>query len=226
MARPLMGLRLASDSSKETDGAVASDTESRAPRGTPPPSDVVQEAWPPDQAAGDGPEEQAAGNGPEQSAATDDDSDDAAAQSGLCEGDMDVFDNVLPPWLEQGIFERLRSEVQWQTMSHQGGPVPRLVAIQGLVSDSAVPVYRHPADEMPALLPFSPTVAAICAEAQRVAGHDLNHGLLQLYRSGDDYISEHSDKTLDIARGSAARAPFNARGWRTTRSAAWGRRQT
>jgi hypothetical protein len=27
----------------------------------------------------------------------------------------------------------------------------------------------------------------------------LNHALIQLYRAGTDYISEHSDKTLDIA---------------------------
>ncbi|PHH67387.1 hypothetical protein CDD81_157 [Ophiocordyceps australis] len=184
MARPLMGLRLASDSSKETQGH--GDADSQAPGAA-----ALADG-------DDGDEERG------QEAAADDSSDSASAsaQGGLCEGDMDVIDNVLPPWLEQGVFERLRAEVQWQTMSHQGGPVPRLVAIQGLVCDSVVPVYRHPADEMPPLLPFSPTVAAICAEAERVVGHDLNHALIQLYRGGDDYISEHSDKTLDIARGS------------------------
>lgn len=36
-----------------------------------------------------------------------------------------------------------------------------------------------------------------------VDGQELNHALIQLYRNGDDYISEHADKTLDIERGSS-----------------------
>jgi hypothetical protein len=38
--------------------------------------------------------------------------------------------------------------------------------------------------------------------AEDVIGHPLNHVLIQLYRSRHDYISEHSDKTLDIVPGS------------------------
>ncbi len=30
----------------------------------------------------------------------------------------------------------------------------------------------------------------------------VNHALIQHYRNGSDYISEHSDKTVDVARGS------------------------
>jgi len=30
----------------------------------------------------------------------------------------------------------------------------------------------------------------------------VNHVLIQFYRSGTDYISEHSDKTIDVVRGS------------------------
>lgn len=121
----------------------------------------------------------------------------------LCEGDTDVFENLLPPELEDGIFEKLSSEVQWLRMSHQGGEVPRLVAVQGDVGDDGhVPIYRHPSDESPPLLPFSPIVLAIKAETEKQLGHKLNHVLIQFYRDGKDYISEHSDKTLDIVRGS------------------------
>jgi hypothetical protein len=63
-------------------------------------------------------------------------------------------------------------------------------------------VYRHPADESPPLLPFSPTVLQIKDEVEKHLGHPLNHVLIQHYRTGNDYISEHSDKTLDIAQGS------------------------
>ena len=40
-------------------------------------------------------------------------------------------------------------------------------------------------------------------EVERVLAQPYNHVLIQLYRSGEDNISEHSDKTLDIARGSS-----------------------
>lgn len=36
-------------------------------------------------------------------------------------------------------------------------------------------------------------------EAEKCVGHDLNHVLVQLYGNGQDYIKEHSDKTLEIA---------------------------
>jgi hypothetical protein len=34
-------------------------------------------------------------------------------------------------------------------------------------------------------------------------GHPLNHCLIQLYRHGRDWISEHADKTLDLVRPSS-----------------------
>ncbi|KAI1494215.1 hypothetical protein F5X96DRAFT_37051 [Biscogniauxia mediterranea] len=121
----------------------------------------------------------------------------------LCEGDTKVIYDVLPPTLAENIFERIRDEVLWQRMSHQGGEVPRLVAVQGQIDeDGTMPVYRHPADESPPLLPFSPTVAEIRRVIEDRLGHPLNHVLIQFYRDGNDYISEHSDKTLDIVKGS------------------------
>ena len=78
-------------------------------------------------------------------------------QKGLCEGDTDIIENVLPEELVKDAFDRLQNEVQWQRMLHQGGEVPRLVAVQGEVAeDGSMPVYRHPSDESPPLLLFSP----------------------------------------------------------------------
>jgi alkylated DNA repair dioxygenase AlkB/glutathione S-transferase len=121
----------------------------------------------------------------------------------LCEGDTTIISNLLPPSLAASAFEQLKAEVAWERMSHQGGEVPRLVAVQGEVDDEGNrPAYRHPADESPPLLPFSPTVLKIKGEVEKQVGHPLNHVLIQFYRDGNDYISEHSDKTLDIVRGS------------------------
>jgi len=106
------------------------------------------------------------------------------------------------------VFTRLRNdtepcEVCWQEMYHRSGKVPRLVAVQGAtLADGSIPVYRHPADESPPLLPFSPTVQSIREQVEKTVGHPVNHALIQLYRGGEDNISDHSDKTLDIVRGS------------------------
>ncbi|KAI0864262.1 hypothetical protein F4860DRAFT_501338 [Xylaria cubensis] len=123
----------------------------------------------------------------------------------LCEGDTKVIYDILPIDLARDMFTRLHAEVAWERMSHQGGEVPRLVAVQGLVAtddDGSKPVYRHPADASPPLHPFTPAVDAVRRIVEEELGHELNHVLIQLYRSGEDFISEHSDKTLDIARDS------------------------
>ncbi|KAF7533683.1 hypothetical protein G7054_g6875 [Neopestalotiopsis clavispora] len=127
----------------------------------------------------------------------------AMSSEPLCEGDTRVLYNVLPQPLSEDVFEQVSKEVDWQRMSHQGGEVPRLVAVQGEVdAEGNIPVYRHPADESPPLRLWTSTVKRIRDEVEKKVGHPLNHALIQFYRDGNDYISEHSDKTLDIVRGS------------------------
>ncbi|KAK0942933.1 hypothetical protein LTR29_005505 [Friedmanniomyces endolithicus] len=112
--------------------------------------------------------------------------------------------NLLSPELSELVFSQLNSEVQWQRMHHQTGEVPRLVCCQGTIAeDGSMPVYRHPSDETLPLHPWSPTVEKVRKAAEQAVGHPLNHALIQLYRGGTDYISEHSDKTLDIMEGSS-----------------------
>lgn len=69
------------------------------------------------------------------------------------------------------------------------------------LSDS-FPIYRHPSDKSPPLLPFSPTVSLIRKHVTKALNHPVNHVLIQHYRSGADFISEHSDKTVDVVRSS------------------------
>lgn len=121
----------------------------------------------------------------------------------LCEGDTTLTHPFLPTSILSGLFERLCTEVHFLKMMHQGGEVPRFVAVQGSVSsDGTQPVYRHPSDETLLCVPFTPAVQAIREEVEKRAGHEMNHVLIQCYRGGNDYISEHSDKTLDIVDGS------------------------
>ncbi|KAH9847761.1 hypothetical protein C2E23DRAFT_847323 [Lenzites betulinus] len=119
------------------------------------------------------------------------------------EGDTSVLYDFLPPDLAETAFENLRKEVKWNTMTHRGGEVPRLVAVEGrILEDGSYPIYRHPADESPPLLPFSPTIERIRQHVEDLLHEPVNHVLIQHYRSGADYISEHSDKTVDVVRGS------------------------
>ncbi|KAF8492084.1 hypothetical protein F5888DRAFT_247777 [Russula emetica] len=119
------------------------------------------------------------------------------------EGETYLVENVLPLELAEVVFEKLMKEVAWNVMHHRGGEVPRLVAVQGEIDASGnYPIYRHPADESPSLLAFSPTVSAIRTHVEHTLQHPVNHVLIQLYRTGADYISEHSDKTIDVVRGS------------------------
>lgn len=124
------------------------------------------------------------------------------ASGDLIPPDSTIIYDVLPPDVSAMIFENLNVEVQWQKMYHRSGEVPRLVAIQGETSSSRIPIYRHPADSQPPLLPFTPYVQMIRKAAEKLVGHSLNHVLIQLYRTSEDNISEHSDKTLDIRKGS------------------------
>lgn len=132
----------------------------------------------------------------------------------IAEGDSRLIYDFFPPQLYHPsdrskplrdlIFTQIYNEVRWQKMYHQDGEVPRLVCAQGEYgADGSMPIYRHPADQTLPLLHFSPKVNLIRKRAETLVGHPLNHVLIQLYRSGTDYISEHSDKSLDIARGSS-----------------------
>jgi nicotinamidase-related amidase/alkylated DNA repair dioxygenase AlkB len=116
--------------------------------------------------------------------------------------DSFILHDILPSPLSSTIFSALDSEITWQKMYHRSGEVPRLVAVQGEYSPTKIPIYRHPADASPPLLPFTPTVQLVRAAAEKAVGHELNHVLIQLYRGPEDSISEHADKTLDIVRGS------------------------
>lgn len=110
-------------------------------------------------------------------------------------GDSQIVHGVLSSPLVDNAFELLKEEVSWETMTHRSGKVPRLVAVQGEVDEAGgIPIYRHPADESPAFLPFTPTVEQIRAQIEELLHRPFNHALIQLYRDGIDNISEHSDK--------------------------------
>ena len=118
-------------------------------------------------------------------------------------GDSILHCASLHSCIDQDTFETLNREVDWNHMSHRGGKVPRLIALQGTKdADGVEPLYRHPADEQPLLQNWTPTVDSIRKEVEQRIGHPLNHCLIQLYRNGRDWISEHADKTLDVMRPS------------------------
>ena len=118
----------------------------------------------------------------------------------------------------KNVFHLVQNEVEWCDMYHKGGPVPRKIAIQGnvqnycsycstkedaVVTATVKPLYRHPADQQPALQTWTPTVRALRdwvqqqvllswssskENEQQAQQQELNHALIQMYRNGDDYI--------------------------------------
>jgi len=96
--------------------------------------------------------------------------------------------------------ETLKKEINFSNMNSHGSPVPRLIAIQGKITDGKYPLYRHPADEQPFITEFSKTTKLIRDELSKMLNQEFNHVLIQYYRNGDDNIGEHSDKTLDIKK--------------------------
>eukprot|EP00944_MAST-04C_sp_MAST-4C-sp1_P008968 g8968.t1 len=118
--------------------------------------------------------------------------------------DSSIIENVLAKEFSEDVFSLLSRECLFTNMVHLGGNVPRLVCIQGEINqDGDAPIYRHPIDKQPKMHEFSRTVNKIRHICSSLVGHNLNHALIQLYRTGEDYISEHADKTIDIQRGSS-----------------------
>jgi hypothetical protein len=119
-------------------------------------------------------------------------------------GDSHLQLDFLPPSLAENVFACLADEVSFSKMTLKEYPVPRLVAIQGELIDGVLePVYRHPTDLQPELTTWTPTILKIRNALNDATGLNLNHVLIQLYRSGEDNISPHTDKTLDILRGTS-----------------------
>lgn len=92
----------------------------------------------------------------------------------------------------------LQKEIKWNKMFHRGGEVPRLIAVQGDINKDYFPIYRHPVDYEISLTQWTPHVDKLRDYTQNITKDKLNHCLIQYYRDSKDYISEHSDKTLDI----------------------------
>lgn len=117
-------------------------------------------------------------------------------------GDSYLLTDALP--INKSLFDKINSEIKWQEMRHQGGLVPREISIQGTIKiengNKYEPIYRHPADEQPELIDWTPSVLKIKTQIEKLIEQEFNHALIQRYRNGKDYIGAHSDKTLDILK--------------------------
>jgi alkylated DNA repair dioxygenase AlkB len=98
-------------------------------------------------------------------------------------------------------FSTFAQGLNWGGMTSSGSFVPRLINVQYKPNTEGLePIYRHPADELPVQTPWNPQVELIGTKLSQMLGCEFNHVLIQMYRSGSDNISAHSDKTLDIVK--------------------------
>lgn len=118
------------------------------------------------------------------------------------EGDCTLFYNVLPKPLADTVFQKLKDEITWEEMYHKDLPVTRLVSVQATIKDGLVPLYRFPNDHYFDPESWTPTMKTIKEIVEERLKQPINHGKIQFYKDGDSFIGPHSDKTLDIAKGS------------------------
>ena len=84
-------------------------------------------------------------------------------------------------------------------------PLPRDKAFLGQVQpDGTYPLYRYnKGGDYPAVRPWTPTTETIRDALAQSEGQVANHLVANRYRTQDDYIGFHQDKTRDFAEGSA-----------------------
>lgn len=123
-------------------------------------------------------------------------------------GDCGYVNNILSDDELKNMFYLVKKEIDWKKMSHKGGDVPRLISIQSSIEkkDTTIkmPLYRHPLDEHPKQVKFTKYVKILKDRTEDKLGlprNYFNHCLVQLYSGGTSHISDHTDKTLDITRG-------------------------
>ena len=100
----------------------------------------------------------------------------------------------LPGWIEPAeagrLFDALAVEIPWEnhvvTIAGREVPVPRRVAYYGRFPYTYSGIV-HPARALP------PTIAGLRDRIEEVSGEPFNTVLMNLYRSGNDSVSWHSD---------------------------------
>ncbi|CAF1596657.1 unnamed protein product [Didymodactylos carnosus] len=124
----------------------------------------------------------------------------SSCQTTYGSGDSYLILDILPKDVADDHFYNLKHEIQWNEMYQKGGKVPREISIQGTIDNNYEPLYRHPADEQPSMVEWTPISKLIKDEIEKRIKQPLNHALIQYYKDGFDFIGEHSDKTLDVLR--------------------------
>lgn len=101
-------------------------------------------------------------------------------------------------------YDAVDAEIKWTEVFCNGGPLPRLMSVQGDIHDSrGLPYYRHPIDEDgPPVVSWTPLIEKIKIQLEDEYKQSLNHCIIQKYRNGSDFIGRHSDKTIDILENS------------------------
>lgn len=107
----------------------------------------------------------------------------------------------------EDLYHELMACTDWKSFTIKKGFVPRRVSVQADIQNSiyfkdcVYPLYRHPVDHHHKPQLWDPSAKIIKEKLEKTIKSKFNHALIQLYRNGKDFISPHSDKTLDITYG-------------------------
>lgn len=123
------------------------------------------------------------------------------------EGDTILIDNVFDHVKSLELFNKIKQETSWEQMKLKGGDVPRLLSVQYTPYKNSKnignkrPIYRHPHDYVLNPVIWNSVSKEVKEYVSKLLEFNFNHALVQYYRNGNDYISDHCDKTLDISIG-------------------------
>lgn len=110
-----------------------------------------------------------------------------------------VRTNYLSPAMQEALAAECRA---LPLVQHYLGKMWGKDCYQQRLSLALGPAYPYSGRPHPAV-EWSPVAAQCCAQVNRDYGTSFNGGLVNLYRSGTDYISDHSDDEKSLARGGA-----------------------
>lgn len=113
--------------------------------------------------------------------------------------DIEIIREALPIHRADDSFQRLLSEVDWKQehikMFGKEIEIPRLTAWYGDPERS----YTYSGIALTPLA-WTPLLNELRAAVEKVAGHQFNSVLLNLYRNGNDSVSWHADDEPDLGR--------------------------
>jgi serine/threonine protein kinase/nicotinamidase-related amidase len=124
-------------------------------------------------------------------------------------GDVVYIENFLDADSLTHLMANIHRDINWSQLTHvvHCNCFPRLTSFQALIEeDGTLPIYRcadpQPWDNQYTTCTFTPSIRRLKEKIEQFTGENYNWCRMLQYRQDNDDMGYHSDKYLDIAKGS------------------------